>query len=154
MAAVSIDLPTQPTIPKGTSVTHTLSGDTMYCRTSIEMPPQLSWKKIVRSISSHYPYWICWCGVEAVRRCTRADFSSGVSLTRGDKQGDCWLEIEGSCEIADELQEELASAFWEVRRAIDLQSEADREAGASSQGGGLPTLQEAMSVALSVDKIE
>jgi len=154
LAAAGSDLSGTYGFPEDTYVSNTLSGNTIYFRVSIEFSPQFSWEKIVRSMSLRYPYWISWCGLEAVRRCTRADIISSVSLTPGETQTDCWLEIEGDVAFADQLRRELASAYGEVQRTIDIAPNESSEDGISSARSGLPSVHDAMSIALMADRAE
>jgi len=154
MVADYTTAPYQPTFSTSISTIRSISGNTIYCRVNIERPPQLSWKKTVRALASHYPYWISWCGLEAVRRCTRADFSSVVSLIPGEKQSDCWLEIEGRCDLEAELQTELASAFMEIQRLTGMQLNNHSEEHANSSAEGVLTFNKAIPVTLLADKIE
>lgn len=92
--------------------------------------------------------------MEAVRRCTRADIISAVSLTPGETQTDCWLEIEGDVAFADDLRRDLASAFGEVQLTIDIPPNDGSEDGISSARSGLPSVHGAMSIALLADRAE
>ena len=105
-------------------------------------------------MSSRYPYWVSWCGMEAIRRCTTADINSAVSLTPGETATDCWLEIEGDAAFADDLRRQLASAFAEVKRTVEVMPKERREDHLSTAGTGLLPVHESMSVALLAERGE
>lgn len=154
LASASGDLSDTHGFPEGTTVSETLSGTTIYYRASIEFSTRMSWKEIVRLISSRYLYWVSWCGMEAIRRCTRSDIISAVSLTPGETRTGCWLEIEGDVDIADDLRRELAAAFEEVRCTIEVLLKNSREDNLGAGRGGLLPIGESLSVALLADRSE
>lgn len=154
LASASGELSSTQNFPEGTTVSETLAGTTIFYRVNIECSSRFKWKEIVRSMSSRYPYWVSWCGMEAIRRCTTADINSAVSLTPGETATDCWLEIEGDAACADDLRRQLASAFAEVKRTVEVMPKERREDHLSTAGTGLLPVHESMSVALLAERCE
>lgn len=89
-------------------------GKKVYLRATIELPPGLVWQDSVSKISDVYPHWISLAGIDSMRRCTRPDINSCVTLIRGDTKTNCWLEIEGAAELLEELRKELGFAYQEI----------------------------------------
>ncbi|PHR26202.1 MAG: sodium:proline symporter [Desulfotalea sp.] len=101
-------------LPASKKVFTTTTGDQVYLQMHVDLPASLSWLEFIQLMNRAHPYWISLCGLDSIRRCTRSEFLSCVSLIRGQSSSSVWLEIEGDIARAEELQEEVARAYHEV----------------------------------------
>lgn len=99
----------------GTADIHEVTeGDTVYMHVSVDLPVHLSWKEFIQLMDTTHPHWISLCGFDSIRRCTRSDFLSCVSLIPGQESSNVWLEIEGSSAKIEELKNEVTVAYNEI----------------------------------------
>jgi SSS family solute:Na+ symporter len=81
-------------------------------------------------LSARHDHWISLSGADSIRRCTREDILSCVSLIRGEGNSNAWLEIEGAQSIIQELKDEVAAAYYEVERTLCAEPVPVRERAA------------------------
>lgn len=101
-------------LPASVAVSKTIKGSQVYLQMSVELPVNLSWQEFIQLMNSTHAHWISLCGFDSVRRCTRPELLSCVSIVRGQDNSNIWLEIEGSNTSFEELQDEVTSAYQEV----------------------------------------
>jgi SSS family solute:Na+ symporter len=93
-------------------------GERIYLRLSLDLPENFSWREIVRLMTHANSHWLAMGGDESVRRCTRADIFSCVTLVRGEQQTGGWLEVEGATSAVQELKNEVAMAYHEIAAVL------------------------------------
>jgi hypothetical protein len=101
-------------LPASVTVSKTIKGSQVYLQMDVELPVNISWQEFIQLMNSTHAHWISLCGFESIRRCTRPEILSCVSIVRGQRNSSIWLEIEGSNTIFDELQDEVTRAYHEV----------------------------------------
>jgi len=94
------------------------NGDSVYLKTSLDLPLNLAWHDFIKLLAATHPHWISLSGIDSIRRCTRSDMLSCVSLVRGEKCTNIWLEVEGAMNTCNELREEMSSAYDEAHRVL------------------------------------
>ena len=85
-------------------------------------------REIVRMMTLANSHWLAMGGEESVRRCTRADMFSCVTLIRGEHKTGGWLEVEGASSAVQELKDEVAMAYHEIVAVLGTFSGAQPEA--------------------------
>jgi len=105
-------------LPEHVSVHEVARGNMLYLRVSLDFPEYFSWREVVQAMIASYPHWISLTGLDSIRRCTRVNQLSCVSLTRGEKNSNGWLEIEGTANTNTVMRSEVASAYCELQKIV------------------------------------
>ena len=105
-------------LPETDVLVEDIDGERVYLRMSLELPENLSWREIVRLMTVTNNHWLAMGGEESVRRCTRADMFSCVTLIRGEQKNGGWLEVEGASNALQELKNEVAMAYDEITAVL------------------------------------
>ena len=103
------------------------SGDRIYMRQNLQLPQGMSWRELVGAMTAAHGHWLALGGHDSIRRCSEADFLSCVTLTCGETRSDGWLEVEGTEKTIEELRQEVAIAYHEVKRCIENLVHAEPE---------------------------
>lgn len=90
------------------------AGDRVHLRLSVELPEGTTWRQVTRALAVTHRHWLALSGHDSLRRCTRPDILSCVSLCRGDRLGNAWLEAEGQVAELSQLRGELSAAEGEL----------------------------------------
>lgn len=101
-------------LPATKEVVKTIKGNQVYLQMDLDLPINLSWKEFIHLMNSTHPHWISLCGLDSIRRCTRPEILSCVSLIPGQSSSNVCLEIEGSMASIEELKLEVVAAYHEV----------------------------------------
>jgi len=113
-------------LPETASILEAMEGDNVHLRLDLVLPNHLAWRDLVGRMVSDNGHWLALGGDHSLRRCTRADILSCVSLVRGaEREG--WLEVEGVRSGLPELKREVAMAYYEVENVLKTIPEAGHE---------------------------
>lgn len=94
------------------------NGASVYLKASLDLPINLAWHEFIKQLAATHPHWISFSGFDSIRRCTRPDILSCVSLVRGEESTSIWLEAEGTIDTADELRDEVSAAYDEALKVL------------------------------------
>jgi SSS family solute:Na+ symporter len=117
-------------LPAAKDLVEIAKGNRVYLQVSVDLPVHMAWQDFIRLMSTHHDHWISLSGNDSIRRCTREDILSCVSLVRGESSSNAWLEIEGTRSMIQELKNEVAAAYHEVERVLCAEPVLVRERAA------------------------
>lgn len=121
LVADFIDAESSTGIPSGLSVHEVVDDSRAYLQVEVKLPEDLEWHDCVERMALTHSHWISFSGKDSIRRCTRADMLSCVSLIRGNGSAHAWLEIEGSSFGLEDLKAEVGAAYIEIQEALVLE---------------------------------
>lgn len=105
--------------PGNVDIQEVLNENTVYLQVGIPLPESMPWSECVERVSALHSYWISLAGNNSVRRCTRADISSCVTMIRGNGTSGALLEVEGRRSWLQQLKNEVGEAYVEVTMALE-----------------------------------
>ncbi len=101
-------------LPEDTKVVTLTKGEAVFLQVSVDLPVNIAWQDFIQLMSSSHGHWISFSGNDSIRRCTRDDIISCVTMVRGDGSANAWLEVEGMGSMVKELKDEVVEAYNEV----------------------------------------
>ncbi|MFV0437113.1 MAG: sodium:solute symporter [Desulfopila sp.] len=104
-------------IPCGVPVVETIEGGNVHLRLQLALPGHLPWRELLGRMVAEYGHWLALGGDHSLRRCTRPEIVSCVSLVRGARS-EGWLEVEGLHSSVEELRREVAMAYAELEKLL------------------------------------
>ncbi len=108
-------------LPVGITLHEVIEDNRVYLKAGLKLPENLDWHECLQRMACAHSHWISFSGGDSIRRCTRPDMQSCVSLIRGEGTHSAWLEIEGSDSGLTELKAEVGAAYSEVEETLLLE---------------------------------
>ncbi|BHH85941.1 sodium:solute symporter family protein [Desulforhopalus sp. 52FAK] len=101
-------------MPASVDVAEIIKGSQVYIYMDVDLPEGLTWLEFVELMRTSHPHWISLSGLDSIRRCTRPEILSCVSVIPGQQGTSACLEIEGTQSGLGELRDEVTRAYLEI----------------------------------------